>query len=73
MHFNGTNGSTTMTDSSKNNLTVTSNNGTAITTAQSKFGGASALFDGTNDYVTTPNNSVFDFGTNDFTIEFWAY
>ena len=71
MHFNGTNGSTTMTDNSKNNTTVTSVNGTAISTAQSKFGGSSVLFDGTNDLLTIPNNSLFDLSSGDFTIEFW--
>ena len=73
LHFDGTNGSTVITDNSKNNLYVTASNGTAISTAQSKFGGASVLFDGTNDNLTIASNSVFDFGTNDFTIEFWVY
>ena len=71
MHFNGTNGSTTMTDSSKNNFTVTATNGAAISTVQSKFGGSSVLFDGTNDYLTSANNSAFDLSSGDFTIEFW--
>ena len=56
MHFNGTNGSTTMTDNSKNNFPATSYNGAAISTAQSKFGGASGFFDGTNDYLSIANN-----------------
>jgi hypothetical protein len=72
MHFSGSNGSTTFIDNSPNNLTVTSNNGTAISTVQSKFGGASAFFDGTNDYLSTPN-TVSNFGTDDFTIECWFY
>lgn len=42
-----------------------------IDTAQSKFGGASALFDGTGDALIVENNSSFAYGTNDFTIEFW--
>ena len=71
MHFNGTNGSTTMTDSSKNNLTVTSNNGTAITTAQSKFGGSSVFFDGTNDYLSIANNSALNLSGGSYTIECW--
>jgi hypothetical protein len=41
-----------------------------LDTAQSKFGGASALFDGTSDYLTIPN-AGFNFA-GDFTIEFWA-
>ena len=72
MHFSGSNGSTTFIDNSPNNLTVTSNNGAAISTVQSKFGGASAYFDGTNDYLSTPN-TVSNFGTDDFTIECWFY
>jgi hypothetical protein len=71
LHFDGVNGSTTITDNSKNVLTVTSVNGTAISTAQSKFGGASCFFDGTNDLLTIPNNSLFDLSSVDFTIEFW--
>jgi len=73
LHFDGTNGSTTITDNSKNNLTVTASNGAAISTAQSKFGGASALFDGTNDYLSVTNSTDFDFGVGDFTIEYWEY
>ena len=73
MHFNGTNGSTTMTDNSKNNFTVTSVNGAAISTAQSKFGGTSLALDGTNDYLTVADNTGFDFGSGDFTIEYWEY
>lgn len=71
MHFNGTNGSTTMTDNSKNNTTVTSNNGTAITTAESKFGGTSVLFDGTNDYLSIVNNSALNLSGGSYTIECW--
>ena len=73
LHFDGTNGSTTITDNSKNNLTVTSVNGAAISTAQSKFGGSSCFFDGTNDYLSINYNSVFNFGTDSFTWESWIY
>ena len=34
--------------------------------------GAALNFDGTNDFVNIPNNSSFNFGTNDFTVETWA-
>jgi len=73
MHFSGSNGSTTFIDNSSNNFTITSNNGAAISSAQSKFGGGSGYFDGTNDYINVPDNSVFDFGSGDFTIEYWEY
>jgi hypothetical protein len=41
-----------------------------VDTAQSKFGGASALFDGTGDYITTDAPVVPKSG--DFTIECWV-
>ena len=71
MHFNGSNGSTTFTDNSKNNFTVTSVNGTAISTDQSKFGGASVYFDGTNDYLSITNNSALNLSGGSYTIECW--
>ena len=48
----------------------TANNGATISTAQSKFGGASLLLDGVNDNVIS--NSTYDFQSTAFTIEFWA-
>lgn len=44
-----------------------------ISTAQSKFGGGSMLFDGTGDYLLVPATQNVAFGTGDFTIEFWMY
>jgi hypothetical protein len=43
-----------------------------VSTAQSKFGGASALFDGTSDYLSVPGFSDLAFGTGDFTLEAWV-
>jgi hypothetical protein len=73
LHFDGTNGSTVITDNSKNNLAFTVNGDSKISTAQSKFGGASLLLDGTGDYISSPSTSDLAFGTGDFTIEFWMY
>jgi hypothetical protein len=33
--------------------------------------GGSGYFDGTGDYLSTPNSSSFAFGTGNFTVEFW--
>ena len=56
---------------SANSITVYGN--AQVDTAQSKFGGASALFDGTDDWLDVINpNSNWNFGTSsDFTIEGW--
>ena len=52
LHCDGADGSTTFTDSSPNAYTVTANGNAQIDTAQSYYGGASALFDGTGDYLS---------------------
>jgi hypothetical protein len=70
LHMDGSDGSTTFTDVKGRAWTAAGN--AQIDTAQSKFGGASGLFDGTGDYVTTPNSTDFQFGTGDFTFEVWA-
>lgn len=71
-HFDGTNGSTTFTDSSSYARTITSNNGAALSTTSPKFGTASLLTDGTNDYASCAASTDWSFGTGtDFTIEFW--
>jgi hypothetical protein len=73
LHGDGANGSTTIIDSSPSPKTITRVGDTQISTAQSKFGGSSILFDGTGDYLTTPITSNLQFGTGDFTIEGWFY
>jgi hypothetical protein len=72
LHMDGANESTTFTDSSSNNWTVTPSGGAAISTAQSKFGGASMYLDGTGAAVTA-SASIMDFGAGDFTVECWLY
>lgn len=73
LHMDGSNGSTAFPDSSSNAITVTRSGDAQISTAQSKFGGASALFDGSVDRLQTTSNAVFAFGTGDFTVEAWFY
>jgi hypothetical protein len=72
-NFDGANNSTTFTDSSSYNHVPTRYGNTVISTTQSKFGGASAYFDGTGDYLGISTNSVFAMGYEDFTVECWAY
>jgi hypothetical protein len=71
--LNGANNSTTFTDASVNSLVATVAGNAKISTAQSKYGGASASFDGSGDYIQfTDSNSVLDL-PGDFTLEFWLY
>ena len=72
IHANGTDASTSFSDASSAPHTVTANGNAQVDTAQSEFGGASALFDGTNSYLSIPSDADFDFGTGDFTIDFWV-
>lgn len=69
----GTNGSTTFTDSSPSPRTATAYGNAAISTTQSKFGGSSIAFDGTDDYLLLDGSSNLALGTGDFTIEMWVY
>jgi hypothetical protein len=73
LYGNGTNGSTVITDSSGSPKTVTAVGNAQISTAQSKFGGASIAFDGNGDYATTPHLSALDLSSGDFTVEAWIY
>ena len=70
LHGNGTNGSTTITDSSPTPKTVTAVGNAQISTAQSKFGGGSIAFDGSGDWLTI-SSPDFAFGADNFTIELW--
>jgi hypothetical protein len=72
LHMDGSNGSTTFTDSSSNGLTVTRYGNAQISTAQSKFGGASGLFDGNGDYLTCQAGASWDIPISDnWTLECW--
>ena len=70
LHMDGADTSTTFTD--EHSKTWTARNHAQIDTAQSKFGGASGIFDGTDDYIDTPDSADWFLDTGDFTIEFWA-
>lgn len=74
LHFDGSDGSTTFSDSSSYNKLMVANGNVQIDTAQSKFGGASGLFDGTGDYLkSTDVPTDFDFGSGNFTVDVWVY
>ena len=65
-------GSQEFFDVSSNGHTITTAGNTAYDTTTKKVGNASIYFDGTGDSLSIPTSSDWDFGTGDFTIEFWA-
>ena len=67
----GSYGSTTVTDSSNTNASITCIGSAQISTAQSKFGNSSLGTASGDISISTTN--IFDFGTSDFTVEFWFY
>ena len=74
LHMDGTDGSTTFIDdkgSGRSAVGLSAIGNAQVDTAQSKFGGASALFDGTGDAVKcgTPLLPA----TDDWTVEMWVY
>lgn len=71
LHCDGVDASTTFTDSSASAHTVTANGNAQVDTAQQKFGTASALFDGVNDWLSLDGSADFVFGTDDFSIDMW--
>lgn len=70
LHMDGADASTTWTDAT--GKTWTGAGVAEIDTAVSKFGGAAGYFS-TNGRISTPTNSDFNFGTGDFTIEWWQW
>jgi hypothetical protein len=74
--LDGANGSTTFTDASSNNFTVTRLGNSVISTAQSVFGGAALYLPNTSpstagtDGLQVAGNAAFEF-PGDFTVEAW--
>lgn len=70
LHMDGSDASTTFTDSSLTPKTFTAVADAQIDTAQSVFDGASGLFDGTGDALSAAYDSDFFPASNPFTIDF---
>jgi len=60
---------TSWSDLSGNNNNGTLTNGPTFSSGNQGY----INFDGTNDYVTIPDSSNWDFGTGEFSIEMWIY
>jgi hypothetical protein len=67
------NGTSVFTDSSYSSHTYNTKQGDPVhSTAESKFGNSSIHFDG-NDNVQFTGSSDLDFGSGDFTVDWWEY
>ncbi len=71
LRFNGSDGSTTFTDSENTPKTVTAVGNAQLDTADKKFGSASLLLDGTGDCASLADSSDWEFGSGDFQVDFW--
>lgn len=71
LHCNGSDASTTVTDSSASAKTVTVQGNAQLDTAQFRFGTASLLLDGTGDYITVPDSDDWSWGSGDGTFDMW--
>lgn len=69
LHMDGADASTTFTD--QTGKAWATNGNAQIDTAQSKFGGASGLFDGSGDFLKHNHHPSFSM-SGDFTVEAWV-
>jgi len=78
LHFDGPDGSTEFTDSSLWVHAMTANGGAVISAAQSKIGGASGFFNGTDAFLNSAVASELNLGTSTpggsgWKVEFWFF
>ena len=71
--FDGSDGDTSSTDISNSNHSLAFGGNAKISAVQSKYGGSSCYFDGKDDYLTVSDSEDWNFGTGDFTVEFWIW
>ena len=72
LHFDGSNGATSFTDSSGTPKTITRNAVAQLDTAQKRFGTASCRFDGLGDSASAAIATATNLTTGDFTVELWV-
>ena len=68
----GSNGSTSFLDDSKNGTSIGVNGTVSITTSVGKWGSSSINFQSGNSALTFAKNSAVTIGTEDFTLEAWV-
>ena len=72
LHFDGVDGSKEILDDGNTGHVVTQVGTATLSTSQKKWGSSGLLLDGDSDYLTIPDSSDWDFGTGEFTIDFWS-
>lgn len=75
-HYNGADGDTTATDVSDSAHSITFEGNAELDTAIKKFGTASLILDGTNDFTSSPDSDDWDLlptGAEIFTIDLQVY
>lgn len=72
LHFDSTSGTTTFKNDGYGTMTITAQNGAAISTVQKKFGVSSSLYDGVNDNAVVATSPLFTLAAGskwDFSVE----
>lgn len=74
LHFEGTNGSTYIPESSRYAHVISKSGNASLSTAQSKIGSSSLYLDGTGDYIQVSHHAAGAVSavTGDFGIELWV-
>ena len=73
LHSDGTNGSTTFTDSSQSAASVTANGTATISTGTVKYGTGSANLTTAGAYLSIADASWQNVSSGDFTLDLWVY
>jgi hypothetical protein len=72
IHSNTSEGDTNFVDASPSAHPISVYGDTHHSTLQAQFGTSSIYFDGSGDYLNIANHNDWNFGDQDFTIDFWV-
>jgi len=72
VHSNSQDGSTSFFDNGKNQHEIMVHGEVQHAADQAKFGQSSIYFDGDGDYLSISDSADWDFGSEDFTTDFWV-
>jgi hypothetical protein len=72
MHMDNEDAPTTFSDNSGNSHTFTASGDATLNATVRKIGYKAITFDGAGDYLSIPDSNDWDFGTADYTVDFWV-